>query len=124
MKIHLGVTPSSLTAEDWYLLGDRTEGFSGSDLSNCTSDAMFEPLRELENTSRWKMNKGKMQEIVFYSESPFEVEIKVNTTANERNGKHWSRRFAPFSNQSDLKLKPRLGHLRFPALQAVCALLL
>nr|XP_058948176.1 vacuolar protein sorting-associated protein 4B-like [Pocillopora verrucosa] len=57
MKIHLGVTPSSLTAEDWYLLGDRTEGFSGSDLSNCTSDAMFEPLRELENTSRWKMNK-------------------------------------------------------------------
>ena len=76
MKIHLGVTPSSLTAEDWYLLGDRTEGFSGSDLSNCTSDAMFEPLRELENTSRWKMNKGKMQVIVFYSESPFRLKSK------------------------------------------------
>ena len=47
-----------------------------SAIYNVRSDAMFEPLRELENTSRWKMNKGKMQEIVFYSESPLRLKSK------------------------------------------------
>ncbi|KAL9982171.1 hypothetical protein ACROYT_G010982 [Oculina patagonica] len=57
IKMHLAATPASLTTEDWCVLGQRTEGFSGSDLSNCTSDAMFEPIRELENTTNWKLNE-------------------------------------------------------------------
>lgn len=56
--MHLATTPASLATEDWCLLGQRTEGFSGSDLSNCTSDAMFEPVRELENTTHWKLTEG------------------------------------------------------------------
>lgn len=56
--MHLASTPASLSAEDWCGLGQRTESFSGSDLSNCTSDAMFEPVRELEGNTQWKLNQG------------------------------------------------------------------
>ena len=56
--MHLATTPALLSREDWSLLGERTEGFSGSDLSNCTSDAMFEPVRELESNTHWKLNQG------------------------------------------------------------------
>ena len=56
--MHLAATPASLSTEDWCMLGQRTEGFSGSDLSNCTSDAMFEPVRELEGNTHWKVNEG------------------------------------------------------------------
>lgn len=62
IKMHLAATPVSLSIEDWCLLGDRVEGFSGSDLSNCTSDAMFEPVRELEHNAHWKLDKN-----LFYS---------------------------------------------------------
>jgi len=57
LKMHLATTPAPLSREDWSLLGERTEGFSGSDLSNCTSDAMFEPVRELESNTHWKLNQ-------------------------------------------------------------------
>ena len=60
IKMHLAATPVSLSTEDWCLLGDRVEGFSGSDLSNCTSDAMFEPVRELEQNAHWKLDKSKI----------------------------------------------------------------
>lgn len=58
IKMHVADTPSSLSAQDLCMLGERTEGFSGSDLSNCTSDAMFEPVRELEANMHWKLNHG------------------------------------------------------------------
>ena len=58
IKMHLAATPASLTTDGWYLLGQKTEGFSGSDLSNCTADAMFEPIRELEKNTHWKLNEG------------------------------------------------------------------
>lgn len=60
ITMHLAATPVSLSTEDWCLLGDRVEGFSGSDLSNCTSDAMFEPVRELEHNAHWKLDKSKI----------------------------------------------------------------
>ena len=60
IKMHLAATTVSLSTEDWCLLGDRVEGFSGSDLSNCTSDAMFEPVRELEHNAHWKLDKSKI----------------------------------------------------------------
>lgn len=56
IEMHLAGTPSSLSTEDWCLLGQKTKGLSGSDLSNCTSDAMFEPMRELEANTYWKVN--------------------------------------------------------------------
>lgn len=56
--MHLAGTPSALSAKDWCILGEQTKGLSGSDLSNCTVDAMFEPMRELEANTSWKLNLG------------------------------------------------------------------
>ncbi|XP_015752267.1 PREDICTED: protein SUPPRESSOR OF K(+) TRANSPORT GROWTH DEFECT 1-like isoform X1 [Acropora digitifera] len=56
MQMHLAGTPSALSAKDWCILGEQTKGLSGSDLSNCTVDAMFEPMRELEANTSWKLN--------------------------------------------------------------------
>lgn len=58
MQMHLAGTPSALSAKDWCILGEQTKGLSGSDLSNCTVDAMFEPMRELEANTSWKLNLG------------------------------------------------------------------
>ncbi|XP_074638109.1 uncharacterized protein LOC141896700 isoform X1 [Acropora palmata] len=56
MQMHLAGTPSALSAKDWCILGEQTKGLSSSDLSNCTVDAMFEPMRELEANTSWKLN--------------------------------------------------------------------
>jgi len=56
--MHLGSTPASLTEEEWSLVGDKTDGYSGSDLANCTSDALFEPIRELQNARYWRCDAG------------------------------------------------------------------
>ena len=60
LKMHMGTTPVLLTKEDWELLGERTEGLSGSDLANCTSDALFEPVRELQCATHWKQTPGRL----------------------------------------------------------------
>ncbi|EDO31428.1 predicted protein [Nematostella vectensis] len=59
IKMHLGTTPACLTERDWCVLGEKTRGFSGSDLANCTSDAVFEPVRELQRSTHWKQQAGK-----------------------------------------------------------------
>ena len=58
MKLHIKDTTASLSDSDWEILATKTEGFSGSDLASCISDAMFEPLRELRNANFWEMTTG------------------------------------------------------------------
>ena len=58
MKMNVGSSATELTEEDWDTLGEMTDGFSGSDLANCTSDAMFEPVRELEKARHWSITQG------------------------------------------------------------------
>ena len=59
MKLHMKDTMTSLTESDWEILAGKTEGFSGSDLASCVSDAMFEPLRELRDAHFWEITTGK-----------------------------------------------------------------
>lgn len=47
-KIHIGDTPHSLSDDDFVKLGERTEGFSGSDLSVCVREALMEPVRKCQ----------------------------------------------------------------------------
>ena len=54
--IHLKSVPVNITDEEWDKLLQLSEGYSGSDLSTCVSDALFEPVRELENSVFWKWN--------------------------------------------------------------------
>ncbi|GLT57062.1 hypothetical protein SLA2020_300630 [Shorea laevis] len=45
-KVHLGDTPHNLTESDFEQLASKTEGFSGSDISVCVKDVLFEPVRK------------------------------------------------------------------------------
>ncbi|KAG9155721.1 hypothetical protein Leryth_003983 [Lithospermum erythrorhizon] len=48
-KVHLGDTPHSLTESDFEDLARKTEGFSGSDISVCVKDVLFEPVRKTQD---------------------------------------------------------------------------
>ncbi|XP_012472838.1 protein SUPPRESSOR OF K(+) TRANSPORT GROWTH DEFECT 1 [Gossypium raimondii] len=48
-KVHLGDTPHNLTESDFENLARLTEGFSGSDVSVCVKDVLFEPVRKTQD---------------------------------------------------------------------------
>lgn len=48
-KVHLGDTPHNLTESDFEYLARKTEGFSGSDISVCVKDVLFEPVRKTQD---------------------------------------------------------------------------
>jgi len=52
-KIHIGNTPSSLTDVDYEVLGEKTEGFSGSDISTLVNDALMEPVRTMQSAAHF-----------------------------------------------------------------------
>ncbi|KAJ9159802.1 hypothetical protein P3X46_025272 [Hevea brasiliensis] len=45
-KVHLGDTPHNLTESYFEHLAQKTESFSGSDISICVKDVLFEPVRK------------------------------------------------------------------------------
>ncbi|KAI4347933.1 hypothetical protein L6164_008706 [Bauhinia variegata] len=45
-KVHLGDTPHNLTEKDFEELAYKTDGFSGSDISVCVNEVLFEPVRK------------------------------------------------------------------------------
>eukprot|EP00184_Porphyridium_aerugineum_P007955 CAMPEP_0184691582 /NCGR_PEP_ID=MMETSP0313-20130426/393_1 /TAXON_ID=2792 /ORGANISM="Porphyridium aerugineum, Strain SAG 1380-2" /LENGTH=473 /DNA_ID=CAMNT_0027149327 /DNA_START=634 /DNA_END=2055 /DNA_ORIENTATION=+ len=53
-EIHLGSTPHNLTQEDFRLLGQKAEGYSGSDISVLVRDAIMQPVRTLQNAQTFK----------------------------------------------------------------------
>ena len=55
-SIHFQAVPVKITNEEWERILAFSEGYSGSDLSTCVADAMFEPVRELESSEFWKWN--------------------------------------------------------------------
>ncbi|CAI9096222.1 OLC1v1032310C1 [Oldenlandia corymbosa var. corymbosa] len=48
-KVHLGDTPYNLTERDFEDLAQKTERFSGSDISVCVRDVLFEPVRQTQD---------------------------------------------------------------------------
>eukprot|EP00252_Welwitschia_mirabilis_P002273 TRINITY_DN1218_c0_g2_i1.p1 TRINITY_DN1218_c0_g2~~TRINITY_DN1218_c0_g2_i1.p1 ORF type:complete len:439 (-),score=100.12 TRINITY_DN1218_c0_g2_i1:476-1792(-) len=48
-KVHLGDTPHNLMEADFEDLARKTEGFSGSDISVCVKDVLFEPVRKTQD---------------------------------------------------------------------------
>ena len=65
VKLNLGDTYNDLTDEQFKILGDLTEGYSGSDIYNLTQDAIYGPLRKLpisQKDSKWLTAK-KINEV-------------------------------------------------------------
>lgn len=53
-KIHIGNTPNNLEDKDYEMLADRSEGYSGSDISVLVRDALYEPVRTCQAATHFK----------------------------------------------------------------------
>jgi SpoVK/Ycf46/Vps4 family AAA+-type ATPase len=53
-QIHLGKTPHKLSQEHFKVLGEQTEGYSGSDISIVVRDAMMQPVRAVQTATHFK----------------------------------------------------------------------
>ena len=54
IKLNLGDTYNDLTDEQLEILGNLTEGYSGSDIYNLTQDAIYGPLRKCQRATHFK----------------------------------------------------------------------
>ncbi|XP_046326725.2 vacuolar protein sorting-associated protein 4-like isoform X1 [Haliotis rufescens] len=54
IKLHSKDTRMNLSEEDWGMLVDKTEGYSGSDIATFTLGALFEPVRDLQASLHWR----------------------------------------------------------------------
>lgn len=52
-KIHIGNTPNVLNDNDFAIMADKTEGFSGSDISAVVQDALMEPVRTMQTATHF-----------------------------------------------------------------------
>ena len=54
VKLNLGDTYNDLTDEQFGILGNLTDGYSGSDIYNLTQDAIYGPLRKCQKATHFK----------------------------------------------------------------------
>jgi len=57
-KLNLGNTPHMLTEEDIRVLGQRTEGYSGADISIVVRDALMQPVRKVQTATHFVTVSG------------------------------------------------------------------
>ncbi|KAL4068967.1 AAA-domain-containing protein [Scleroderma citrinum] len=53
-EIHVGSTPCQLTLKDYRLLAERTDGYTGSDISIVVRDALMQPVRKVISATHFK----------------------------------------------------------------------
>jgi len=52
-------TEVNLADEEWNVLIDKLEGYSGSDIRSVVNGALYEPVRSMQSACHWKQNAGK-----------------------------------------------------------------
>jgi len=57
-KLHLGPTAHSLNDNDLRELGQRTEGYSGADISIVVRDALMQPVRKVQTATHFRRIRG------------------------------------------------------------------
>jgi vacuolar protein-sorting-associated protein 4 len=57
-QIHLGNTPHRLTPQDFKVLAEKTEGYSGSDIATVVRDALMQPVRAVQTATHFKQVSG------------------------------------------------------------------
>lgn len=64
-QIHIGDTPCQLEPKDYRELADKTDGYSGSDISIIVRDALMQPVRKVINATHFRQvqdsESGKMK---------------------------------------------------------------
>jgi vacuolar protein-sorting-associated protein 4 len=70
-KINLGDTPHNITDEEFHLLGEKTEGYSGSDIKVLVQEALMEPLRKCQTAKQfYKDGQGNYHPCEEYPNCP------------------------------------------------------
>lgn len=78
IRHHLGKTPHSLTEDDLEDLANSTDGYSGSDLSTLTKDAIMAPIRKCQEATRFiKTKNGTF--VPTYASDPSGVDMTMDT---------------------------------------------
>ncbi|KAK2178596.1 hypothetical protein NP493_538g04028 [Ridgeia piscesae] len=54
LRLHIGDCPMHMSAREWELLAERTDGYSGSDIATFVADALIQPVRHLQTAEYWK----------------------------------------------------------------------
>ena len=54
LKLNIGSTPNSLSDNDLHSLAQRTYKFSGADISVLVRDALYQPVRKVQNATHFK----------------------------------------------------------------------
>lgn len=53
-EIHVGDTPCQLSPKDYRTLAEKTDGYSGSDISIIVRDALMQPIRKVISATHFK----------------------------------------------------------------------
>ncbi|XP_076047689.1 vacuolar protein sorting 4 isoform X2 [Oratosquilla oratoria] len=61
-QLNIGDTPNSLNDNDYRDLGNRTDGYSGADISIVVRDALMQPVRKVQTATHFKYIRGPSRE--------------------------------------------------------------
>lgn len=77
-KSSVGATPHSLTEEDFELLGEQTEGYSGSDIATVVKCALLKPLRKCYKAKKFiRTANGKYKPTTKNDKEGVEINIST-----------------------------------------------
>jgi len=57
-KLNIGETTTTITEQDYQLLGQKTEGYSGADIGLVVRDALMMPVRKVQSATHFKKVSG------------------------------------------------------------------
>ena len=57
-KLHLGNTPHNLDEEDFKILAQQSEGYSGADVGLVVREAIMKPIRKIQSATHFKKVSG------------------------------------------------------------------
>ncbi len=78
LKLNLGDTYNDLTDEQFKILGDLTDGYSGSDIYNLTQDAIYGPLRKCQRATHFKYLDAQQHLVPCSPSDQGAMEMKIN----------------------------------------------
>eukprot|EP01038_Epipyxis_sp_PR26KG_P007289 gene7289-9931_t len=71
-RLNLGDTPNAITDEEFHLLGENSNGYSGSDVAVVVREALMEPLRKCQTAKQFiKDEVGNYHPCTDYPNCPF-----------------------------------------------------